>query len=370
MPNPATDMGFTKHEMLNNVVLVHMNARIYDPLRGRFLSADTIIPDITNLQSFDRYQYCYNNPVSHTDPSGHVAFNLTFTVFGNSFDWSNGGEIGSFNFGFSWNEWNLDEFNFEFQEIIVAGLGSSEEGQSESVTVDLSPDLQNGLSVTNLEINSLSITETPTVTDLYNLEAMVNSEQSPSGVFFDGSQTRASDLAHGGDEWYHHYNYGSAANFSGAATYFAETLWYSKSDILGKEHWLGRNGRLGTEAWGGNKPTGGKLSFAKNRSVNGFTGKVVGRWGGRFFVGVSLFSSGQNMVRYHNAGDTFNFGMAAADGGFTIAGLVSGPIGAAWATGWNGGRAIDETFGASDAFAEWYTTSNSTGGRRNRGGGG
>ena len=43
----------------------------YLPGIGRFLSADTIVPDTANPQSFNRYSYVYNNPVKYTDPSGH-----------------------------------------------------------------------------------------------------------------------------------------------------------------------------------------------------------------------------------------------------------------------------------------------------------
>jgi hypothetical protein len=48
-----------------------MNGRIYDPLLGRFLSADPYIPDFFVLQAYNRYSYVYNNPLSLSDPSGH-----------------------------------------------------------------------------------------------------------------------------------------------------------------------------------------------------------------------------------------------------------------------------------------------------------
>jgi len=35
------------------------------------LSADTIVPDPTNPQSFNRYSYVRNNPIGYKDPSGH-----------------------------------------------------------------------------------------------------------------------------------------------------------------------------------------------------------------------------------------------------------------------------------------------------------
>ena len=52
-----------------------MNGRVYDPQLGRFLSSDPIIQAPTNLQSYNRYSYVLNNPMSYTDPSGY--FSLT-----------------------------------------------------------------------------------------------------------------------------------------------------------------------------------------------------------------------------------------------------------------------------------------------------
>jgi len=49
-----------------------MNARYYLPGTGRFLSADTIVPNPTNPQSFNRYSYVRNNPINRVDPSGHI----------------------------------------------------------------------------------------------------------------------------------------------------------------------------------------------------------------------------------------------------------------------------------------------------------
>ncbi len=71
----ATARGFTGHEHLDTpFTLVHMNGRIYDPVAGRFVSADPIIQDATNPQSFNRYAYVYNNPLSFTDPHGFSAW--------------------------------------------------------------------------------------------------------------------------------------------------------------------------------------------------------------------------------------------------------------------------------------------------------
>jgi RHS repeat-associated protein len=66
-----TPRGFTGHEMLDDLGLVHMNGRIYDPLLGRMLSADTFVQDAGDLQAYNRYSYVRNNPTSLNDPSGH-----------------------------------------------------------------------------------------------------------------------------------------------------------------------------------------------------------------------------------------------------------------------------------------------------------
>jgi hypothetical protein len=47
-----------------------MNGRLFDPLVGRFMQAASSIGDAADLQDFDRYTYCANNPLTCTDPSG------------------------------------------------------------------------------------------------------------------------------------------------------------------------------------------------------------------------------------------------------------------------------------------------------------
>ena len=68
--NKGNDRGFTGHEHLDDLGLVHMNGRIFDPNIGRFLQADPFIQDPFGLQNYDRYGYCYNSPLVCRDPSG------------------------------------------------------------------------------------------------------------------------------------------------------------------------------------------------------------------------------------------------------------------------------------------------------------
>ncbi len=67
----TTNRGFTGHEHFDQVGIIHMNGRIYDPIIGRFLQADPIIQDPFSTQSLNRYSYVMNNPLSYTDPSGY-----------------------------------------------------------------------------------------------------------------------------------------------------------------------------------------------------------------------------------------------------------------------------------------------------------
>lgn len=57
--------------MDDEIGLINMNAREYDPVLGRFLTPDTFVQYPQNTQGFNRYSYVHNNPLSYTDPSGH-----------------------------------------------------------------------------------------------------------------------------------------------------------------------------------------------------------------------------------------------------------------------------------------------------------
>ena len=61
---------FTGHETIPDFGLVNMNGRIYDPALGRFLAPDPNVQFPTDMQSYNRYTYVNNNPLSFTDPTG------------------------------------------------------------------------------------------------------------------------------------------------------------------------------------------------------------------------------------------------------------------------------------------------------------
>ena len=70
LENLLLDRGYTGHEHLASVGLIHMNGRLYDPTLHRFLMPDNYIQDPFNTQSFNRYGYCLNNPLVYVDQDG------------------------------------------------------------------------------------------------------------------------------------------------------------------------------------------------------------------------------------------------------------------------------------------------------------
>ena len=74
---PTLTRGYTGHEHLDDVDVIHMNGRIYDPELGRMLSPDPVIQAPTVSQNYNRYSYVLNNPLKYTDPSGYL-FGISF----------------------------------------------------------------------------------------------------------------------------------------------------------------------------------------------------------------------------------------------------------------------------------------------------
>jgi RHS repeat-associated protein len=72
-----TDYGFTGQRNEAGLGLMHYGARFYSPRLGRFVSADSILPDYDDPQALNRYAYVLNNPLLYTDPSGHCPLSIS-----------------------------------------------------------------------------------------------------------------------------------------------------------------------------------------------------------------------------------------------------------------------------------------------------
>jgi RHS repeat-associated protein len=103
--NDITLRGYTFHEHLHHFSLINMNGRLYDYVLGRMLSPDNYVQSPNSSQSFNRYSYCWNNPLKYTDPSGEIVWMVPIVaaaVFGtgNLLVQASNGEINSWGDGF------------------------------------------------------------------------------------------------------------------------------------------------------------------------------------------------------------------------------------------------------------------------------
>ena len=114
--------GYTGHEHLPWFGLINMNARLYDPALGRFLSPDPYVqmPDFS--QNFNRYSYALNNPLKYNDPEGELfietLFNATIDLFKNLF--KHGFNKSQYNWKKTVNAWRIDigMFRGNFMQIM------------------------------------------------------------------------------------------------------------------------------------------------------------------------------------------------------------------------------------------------------------
>lgn len=108
VPDLLLGRGYTGHEHLAVFGLVNMNARLYDPILGRFLSPDPYVQLPDNLQGFNRYTYGMNNPLCYVDENGEVWWFVAAAVAG-----------GIINVAMNWNR--IDNF---WQGLGYFGVGA------------------------------------------------------------------------------------------------------------------------------------------------------------------------------------------------------------------------------------------------------
>ncbi len=74
------DRGYTSHEHLSEVGLIHMNGRLYDTVLRSFIMPDNFIQQLENTQNYNRYAYVLNNPLMYTDPSGEEFISIGLAI--------------------------------------------------------------------------------------------------------------------------------------------------------------------------------------------------------------------------------------------------------------------------------------------------
>ena len=79
---PAVDVPYkyTGKELDASSNLYFYESRYYHPVFGRFVAPDTIVPDLSDPQSLNRYTYANNNPLRYTDPTGHCPICIVVAI--------------------------------------------------------------------------------------------------------------------------------------------------------------------------------------------------------------------------------------------------------------------------------------------------
>jgi RHS repeat-associated protein len=83
-----TDKTFTGQRSENQSAvgsLMDFGARFYSPILGRFISADTIVPQPGDPQSLNRFLYAGNSPLNRLDPSGHFDISAFIAGFSDQY---------------------------------------------------------------------------------------------------------------------------------------------------------------------------------------------------------------------------------------------------------------------------------------------
>jgi len=166
----SDNSGYTGHEMLEQLDLVHMNGRVYDPNTARFLSADPVVTDPFNGQSYNRYSYVLNNPFAYTDPSGYSETGFSCGNC-NGGGGNNGGSSG-FSIGFVGGS---NTFNGSHHDVITPPAGFMWCGLGESCLMKKIPEVP-------------VFTPTPSVAGRI----------SPSGILATAPQNSAQSASNGG----------------------------------------------------------------------------------------------------------------------------------------------------------------------------
>lgn len=104
-PKLLLGRGYTGHEHLEMFGVINMNARLYDPVLGRFLTPDPYVQILDFTQAFNRYSYALNNPFAYIDPSGEIAWFIPVII---------GAVVGAYSGGVIANEGQYNPIKWDY----------------------------------------------------------------------------------------------------------------------------------------------------------------------------------------------------------------------------------------------------------------
>ena len=208
----AFHRGFTGHEHYDRFGIINMNARLYDPVLGRFFSPDPQVQSPFSTQGYNRYSYCGNNPVMYVDEDGE-SFLLIAACVGAAIGMYSGGVLAN---GGEFKPWEWDyssgrTWGYMLGGAIVGGLS----GYAGAAIATSGIPFANTLSlVTSSFINSLG-------TNFYT------GGMTPVSISFGFASYNITDNEWGwifkfGNKWYENVGYGlgAMANLSDILMWF------------------------------------------------------------------------------------------------------------------------------------------------------
>jgi RHS repeat-associated protein len=160
--------GFTGHEHLPEFGLINMNGRMYDPIVGRFLSADPFVQAPGFSQSFNRYSYCLNNPLKYIDPEGEWSWMVAGIGF----------VYGYVNYGLTKGDWGWKALGNGALTGVMWGIGYTS-GVAEAGITPLSYAAQSAVSNT---VNSFMPSMSMPISNNFSVNTSFGLGISPNGL--------------------------------------------------------------------------------------------------------------------------------------------------------------------------------------------
>jgi RHS repeat-associated protein len=146
-----TAYKYTGQRLDNYINLYWYGSRWIDPSLGRFIQADSIVPDQYSPLDYDRYQYVHSNPLKYNDPTGHAqacadgdegggcGYGANSEQIYSSFDAEHGGVYDG---AFAEYYANLNELNLHSYEFYKLTGFSYDAYKNGAICFNLSPEAQ------------------------------------------------------------------------------------------------------------------------------------------------------------------------------------------------------------------------------------
>ncbi|QIB64759.1 RHS repeat domain-containing protein [Kineobactrum salinum] len=267
--------GYTGHEHLDDVGMIHMNGRVYSPSLGRMLSPDPVTQAPENAQNYNRYSYAFNNPLTYTDPSGFRSDDRKTVCVDGCYQSGAG-----------------------LEEVVVTGQRQSNSG------------VQGNLAALSFAGNGgggsiISPGSAPGDNRAHNGNPMAEDEGDKDEELKPGECNETTCRA-----WLNKSNgFGVLSNLVNANGLFSSAALLNFISSDGRQ-WKGKNSKWNSMSWGGNQWTGARSEFLRRAA------KIKAAGQGFFVLGKSL--SLYEGVKAFSNGDSFGVLQSAINIGWGL----------------------------------------------------